>query len=76
LSPASGKLSADSVHLQPGAEYTLVGGYRRGKAESNDVDIVFTHPEDGKQRDALETLTATLKTAGYSEYVPQKPMRC
>ncbi|KAJ6497660.1 hypothetical protein C8R45DRAFT_822634 [Mycena sanguinolenta] len=30
--------------LKPGCMSTIVGGYRRGKAESNDVDIVITHP--------------------------------
>ncbi|KAJ7502982.1 DNA polymerase mu [Mycena galericulata] len=30
--------------LRPGCLSTIVGGYRRGKAESNDVDIVITHP--------------------------------
>ncbi|KAI0821017.1 Nucleotidyltransferase [Irpex lacteus] len=31
--------------LEPGCVSTIVGGYRRGKPESNDVDIVFTHPD-------------------------------
>ncbi|KAG6920207.1 hypothetical protein DXG01_004976 [Tephrocybe rancida] len=30
--------------LQPGCVSTIVGGYRRGKPQSNDVDIVITHP--------------------------------
>ncbi|KAJ7821144.1 hypothetical protein B0H14DRAFT_2832315 [Mycena olivaceomarginata] len=30
--------------LRQGCMSTIVGGYRRGKAESNDVDIVITHP--------------------------------
>lgn len=32
--------------LMPGCRYTLTGGYRRGKPESNDVDIVICPPED------------------------------
>ncbi|KZT33867.1 Nucleotidyltransferase [Sistotremastrum suecicum HHB10207 ss-3] len=31
--------------ILPGSESTICGGYRRGKLESNDVDIVFTHPQ-------------------------------
>ncbi|KIM40321.1 hypothetical protein M413DRAFT_446505 [Hebeloma cylindrosporum] len=31
--------------IQPGCVSTIVGGYRRGKPESNDVDIVFSHPD-------------------------------
>ncbi|KAF8653272.1 hypothetical protein AX16_003974 [Volvariella volvacea WC 439] len=30
--------------IKPGCVSTIVGGYRRGKLESNDVDIVFGHP--------------------------------
>ncbi|KAJ7188691.1 hypothetical protein C8R46DRAFT_1157626 [Mycena filopes] len=35
---------AEVGKLRPGCLSTIVGGYRRGKAESNDVDIVITHP--------------------------------
>ncbi|KAJ7772121.1 hypothetical protein DFH07DRAFT_734435 [Mycena maculata] len=35
---------AELAALRPGCLSTIVGGYRRGKAESNDVDIVITHP--------------------------------
>ncbi|KAG5647080.1 hypothetical protein DXG03_001450 [Asterophora parasitica] len=31
--------------LQPGCVSTIVGGYRRGKPLSNDVDIVISHPD-------------------------------
>ncbi|PPQ63044.1 hypothetical protein CVT24_005990 [Panaeolus cyanescens] len=34
--------------LEPGCEATIVGGYRRGKPRSNDVDIVITHPTKAK----------------------------
>ncbi|KAJ7686516.1 DNA polymerase mu [Mycena rosella] len=34
---------AELEKLRPGCLSTIVGGYRRGKAESNDVDIVITH---------------------------------
>ncbi|KAJ7496908.1 DNA polymerase mu [Mycena latifolia] len=35
---------AELEKLRSGCLSTVVGGYRRGKAESNDVDIVITHP--------------------------------
>lgn len=38
---------AELRELAPGCVSTIVGGYRRGKTESNDVDIVFTHPDPG-----------------------------
>jgi len=31
--------------MQPGCISTIVGGYRRGKQMSNDVDIVISHPD-------------------------------
>ncbi|KAJ6631595.1 hypothetical protein B0H10DRAFT_1772340 [Mycena sp. CBHHK59/15] len=36
---------AELEKLHPGCLSTVVGGYRRGKSESNDVDIVITHPK-------------------------------
>ncbi|KAJ7209759.1 hypothetical protein GGX14DRAFT_632007 [Mycena pura] len=35
---------AELEKIRPGCLNTIVGGYRRGKVESNDVDIVITHP--------------------------------
>ncbi|KAJ6589871.1 hypothetical protein DFH09DRAFT_976338 [Mycena vulgaris] len=35
---------AELEKLRPDCLSTIVGGYRRGKVESNDVDIVITHP--------------------------------
>jgi DNA polymerase/3'-5' exonuclease PolX len=50
-------------HEQPGAEYTIVGGHRRGKPTSGDVDIIFTHPEPNKEKGALEELLKRLEKA-------------
>ncbi|CAK5282363.1 unnamed protein product [Mycena citricolor] len=36
--------------LLPGCSSTIVGGYRRGKPQSNDIDIVVTHPRIGSSR--------------------------
>ncbi|KAF5380505.1 hypothetical protein D9615_004682 [Tricholomella constricta] len=36
---------AELEELQPGCVSTIVGGYRRGKLQSNDVDIVFSHSD-------------------------------
>lgn len=37
-------VAAQLEALVPGCRYTVTGGYRRGKPESNDVDIVFCPP--------------------------------
>lgn len=39
--------------LMPGCRYTLTGGYRRGKPESNDVDVVICPPDDEVDEGAL-----------------------
>lgn len=36
---------AELYKLEPGCVSTIAGGFRRGKPESNDVDIIFTHPD-------------------------------
>ncbi len=50
--------------LQPGCRYTLTGGYRRGKSESNDVDVVFCPPEDGLDEGLLKRLYLRLGAFG------------
>ncbi|VDC00335.1 unnamed protein product [Peniophora sp. CBMAI 1063] len=41
-------ICAELEKMQPGCVSTIVGGYRRGKTECGDVDIVFTHPDGGR----------------------------
>lgn len=67
------RVSLNVVHcdadaaFQPGAMYTIVGGYRRGKVESNDVDIVFTHPEETREKGSLQKVLKTLEESGYGK---------
>ncbi|KAF3933204.1 hypothetical protein ABW20_dc0104854 [Dactylellina cionopaga] len=42
--------------LLPGIEAAIVGGFRRGKDLSNDVDILITHPRISKSREVEELL--------------------
>ncbi|KAF3214173.1 hypothetical protein TWF679_005039 [Orbilia oligospora] len=42
--------------LLPGAETAVVGGFRRGKELSADVDLLITHPRVSKSRDVEELL--------------------
>ncbi|KAF4621400.1 hypothetical protein D9613_000864 [Agrocybe pediades] len=42
--------------VQPGCVSTVVGGYRRGKPKSNDVDIVISHSDLEKGADLIKGL--------------------
>ncbi|KAI0764354.1 Nucleotidyltransferase [Trametes elegans] len=55
--------------LEPGCVSTIVGGYRRGKPESNDVDIVFTHPDAIKVKGLCKRLVARLHELGMVTHV-------
>ncbi|GAA5993476.1 hypothetical protein JCM11641_002670 [Rhodosporidiobolus odoratus] len=51
--------------LEPGAHIVIAGGYRRGKLESNDVDLLITYPhQDGKERGILRKLCRRLEAKG------------
>ncbi|KAH9174946.1 Nucleotidyltransferase [Lactarius sanguifluus] len=49
--------------VEPGCVSTLVGGYRRGKPSSNDVDIVFTHPNKTSAKGLCTKLVERLRSA-------------
>ncbi|THG94502.1 hypothetical protein EW026_g6985 [Hermanssonia centrifuga] len=55
--------------LEPGCTSTIVGGYRRGKPESNDVDIVFTHPDTQKVKGLCKRLVNRLYERGMVTHV-------
>ncbi|THH18302.1 hypothetical protein EUX98_g8985 [Antrodiella citrinella] len=71
--------------LEPGCTSTIVGGfvssplsmsridmvfsYRRGKPESNDVDIVFTHPDATKVKGLCKKLVRQLHEQGMVTHV-------
>lgn len=51
--------------LDGGFEMVLVGGYRRGKTESGDVDLVISHRSESKTMDLIETLVLLLEESKY-----------
>ncbi|KAI5478040.1 beta dna polymerase [Pseudohyphozyma bogoriensis] len=52
--------------VEPGAHTVLCGGYRRGKTQSNDVDLLITFPhQDGKERGVLRRLVRRLQAKGF-----------
>ncbi|KAL0955859.1 hypothetical protein HGRIS_002061 [Hohenbuehelia grisea] len=53
--------------LQPGCISTIVGGYRRGKPESNDVDIIISHPDQKEGKQKIKGLCTKLVRHLYSK---------
>ena len=43
--------------------------YRRGKPASNDIDIVFTHPNNASAKGLCARLVERLRSAGFVKYV-------
>jgi DNA polymerase/3'-5' exonuclease PolX len=48
-----------------GFEMVIVGGYRRGKAESGDVDVVLSHRDEKATQDFVERIVVILERDGY-----------
>ncbi|KAL6717106.1 hypothetical protein ACLMJK_005021 [Lecanora helva] len=42
-------------------ETTIVGGYRRGKSESGDVDVILSHPEENQTSDLVSRVVKSLE---------------
>lgn len=45
-------------------EAIIVGGYRRGKLESGDADIILTHPSEAMTRNLVSSVVIALEDAG------------
>ena len=52
-----------------GIESIIVGGYRRGKIESADVDIVLSHPKEDATAHLITPLVAALEQAGWMTHL-------
>ncbi|KAK3684935.1 hypothetical protein B0T22DRAFT_203652 [Podospora appendiculata] len=50
---------AQEIH--PGFQMVIVGGYRRGKTESGDVDVVLSHPDEAATKGFVERLVIGLE---------------
>ncbi|XP_054427390.1 DNA-directed DNA/RNA polymerase mu isoform X1 [Pteronotus mesoamericanus] len=52
----------------PGATVTLAGGFRRGKLQGHDVDLLITHPQEGQEAGLLPRVMRCLKEQGLVLY--------
>lgn len=50
-----------AVKRRPGFQMVITGGYRRGKAESGDVDVILSHPDPAATRYFVEELVTSLE---------------
>ncbi|MCJ1327996.1 hypothetical protein MMC10_004671 [Thelotrema lepadinum] len=53
-------------------QYMIVGGYRRGKAESGDVDVILSHPDETKTLNKIVPLVTSLGRAGWVTHELQR----
>lgn len=54
---------ANRIH--GGFRLVVVGGYRRGKTENGDVDMVVSHPDESVTADFVERIVVALEESGY-----------
>ncbi|EIW80380.1 Nucleotidyltransferase [Coniophora puteana RWD-64-598 SS2] len=66
-------LDSELAHVEQGCRTLLVGGYRRGKVQGNDVDILITHPNwtlgSQKSRNMSKRLVQSLRERGILVHV-------
>ncbi|KAL7376297.1 hypothetical protein ABVT39_005056 [Epinephelus coioides] len=52
----------------PGAQISLIGGFRRGKLTGHDVDFLITHPEEGREVGLMPKIVSWLESQGFLLY--------
>ncbi|KAK2728582.1 DNA polymerase type-X family protein pol4 [Colletotrichum kahawae] len=50
--------------FSPGYQMVIVGGYRRGKHNSGDVDMIISHPDESATLNFVEKLVVSLEKSG------------
>ncbi|XP_070706506.1 DNA-directed DNA/RNA polymerase mu [Pempheris klunzingeri] len=56
------------VSVLPGAQTSLIGGFRRGKLTGHDVDFLITHPEEGREVGLMPKVVSWLEAQGFLLY--------
>ncbi|KAK4177498.1 putative DNA polymerase [Triangularia setosa] len=60
-----GVILEEANRIENGVEMVIVGGYRRGKRESGDVDVVLSHREEEATKRFVERIVVGLEKRGY-----------
>ena len=55
--------------VDEGIESIIVGGYRRGKTESGDADIILSHRDEAKTHHLIPPLVDALETSGWITHI-------
>lgn len=55
--------------ILPGCHCTLTGGYRRGKLESGDIDLIICPPAPGLDSGLLKSLRDRMTAAGIITHI-------
>ncbi|TEY33694.1 hypothetical protein BOTCAL_0668g00050, partial [Botryotinia calthae] len=66
---------SEARRIDPGFQMVIVGGYRRGKLESGDVDIMLTHRDEKRTLGFLPELTWRLEEQGWITNVLLESMK-
>lgn len=56
---------AHARKIHPGFQLTIVGGYRRGKTQSGDVDVVISHPDAAMTLGFVERIVRSLERTAH-----------
>jgi DNA polymerase IV len=56
---------AHANKIRKGFQMVIVGGYRRGKTESGDVDVVLSHPDESATLGFVERIVVSLERDKY-----------
>ncbi|XP_029300484.1 DNA-directed DNA/RNA polymerase mu isoform X2 [Cottoperca gobio] len=66
---AIGEIVREAVmSVLPGAQITVIGGFRRGKLTGHDVDFLVTHPEEGREVGLMPKVVSWLESQGFLLY--------
>ncbi|KAK4156318.1 hypothetical protein C8A00DRAFT_41192 [Chaetomidium leptoderma] len=61
----SNTILAHANMIREGFQMVIVGGYRRGKLESGDVDVVLSHPNETATQHFIERIVVSLEKDKY-----------
>ncbi|XP_038070673.1 DNA nucleotidylexotransferase-like [Patiria miniata] len=61
-------VAAEAQQILPGTTVTVTGGFSRGKTTGHDVDLLISHPEEGKEEGLLAQILYALHKKDFLEY--------